>query len=72
VVGPAEIRLDELANESSAPRLVDQSVTIVIPPLTSDGDSGAITTSLEGAGLYGRRSVPIEVPTSPQPWRGKP
>jgi len=52
VVGPAEIRLYELANDSSLPRLVDQSVTLVVPPLTSDGDSGAITTSLEGAGLY--------------------
>ncbi|MBK6465253.1 MAG: hypothetical protein IPF92_30250 [Myxococcales bacterium] len=52
VVGPAEIRLYELATDSSTPRLVDQSATIVIPPLTSDGDSRAITTSLEGAGLY--------------------
>ncbi len=52
VVGRAEIRLYGLATESSTPRLVDQSVTLVVPPLTSDGDSSAITTSLEGAGLY--------------------
>ena len=52
VVGPAEIRVYELENDSSLPRLVDQSVTIVIPPLTSDRDSGAVSTSLEGAGLY--------------------